>query len=55
MTLKAVQLAQLLPKDCLEERTQALQHLDFAMREYKDMKMQSSLERALRHKQILKA
>jgi len=32
-----------------------LEHLDFSIKEFKDMKMQPSLERALRHKEILKA
>jgi hypothetical protein len=30
-------------------------HLDFAIKEFREMKMQPSLERALRHKEILKA
>jgi hypothetical protein len=33
----------------------ALEHLDFAIRESREMKMQPSLERALQHKDILKA
>ncbi len=28
---------------------------DFAIREFRDMKMQPSLERALRHRELLKA
>jgi hypothetical protein len=32
-----------------------VEHLDFAIKEFRDMKMQPSLERALRHKEILKA
>jgi serine/threonine protein kinase len=31
------------------------EHLDFAIKEFREMKMQPSLERALRHKDILKA
>ena len=38
-----------------EERAEALEHLDFAITEFRDMKMQPSLERALRRKDILKA
>jgi len=34
---------------------EALGHLDFAIAEFRDMKMQPSLERALRHKEVLKA
>ncbi len=32
-----------------------LEHLDFAISEFREMKMQPSLERALRHKEILGA
>jgi hypothetical protein len=32
-----------------------IEHLDFAIGEFRDMKMQPSLERALRRKDILKA
>jgi hypothetical protein len=32
-----------------------LEHLDFATSEFREMKMQPSLERALRHQDILKA
>jgi hypothetical protein len=32
-----------------------LEHLDFSIPEFRDMKIQPSLERALRHKEILKA
>ena len=37
------------------QRAEALAHLDFAIGELRDMKMQPSLERALRHKEVLKA
>jgi len=36
-------------------RAQAIEHLDFAIAEFREMKMQPSLERALRHKEVLKA
>ncbi|HTE84250.1 MAG TPA: hypothetical protein VK821_05930, partial [Dehalococcoidia bacterium] len=36
-------------------RAEALAHLDFAIAEFREMKMQPSLERALRHKDVLKA
>ena len=38
-----------------EEATYALEHLDFAIGEFREMKMQPSLERALRHKENLGA
>jgi len=38
-----------------DAKNEALEHLDFAIKEFRDMKMQPSLERALRHKEILKA
>jgi len=37
------------------DRAEALGHLDFAIAEFREMKMQPSLERALRHKEVLKA
>jgi len=33
----------------------ALEHLDFAIAEFREMKMQPALERALRHKGLLRA
>ena len=36
-------------------RKEALEHLDFAIAEFQEMKMQTYLERALRHKGLLKA
>jgi hypothetical protein len=41
--------------DSAAVRIQALEHLDFAIGEFREMKMQPSLERALRHKDVLKA
>ncbi len=38
-----------------ELRREAMEHLDFAIAEFREMKMQPSLERALRHKELLKA
>ncbi len=38
-----------------EERVEALEHLDFAIGEFRDMKMQPSLERALSHRGTLEA
>jgi tetratricopeptide (TPR) repeat protein len=55
LALTRLQLAELLLEHYPKERGQALWHLDFAISEFRDMKMQPSLERALRHKHILKA
>jgi len=43
------------PSTTAQTRAEALQHLDFAIAELREMKMQPSLERALRHKEVLKA
>jgi tetratricopeptide (TPR) repeat protein len=55
LALTRLQLAELLLEHYPKERAEALEHLDFAIAEFRDMKMQPSLERALRHKDILKA
>jgi tetratricopeptide (TPR) repeat protein len=55
LALTRLQLAELLLEHYPKERAGALEHLDFAIAEFRDMKMQPSLERALRHKEILKA
>jgi tetratricopeptide (TPR) repeat protein len=55
LALTRLQLAELLLEHYPDEKKEALEHLDFAIREFQDMKMQPSLERALRHKEILKA
>ena len=48
-------LAELLLDHYPNEKAEALEHLDFAINEFREMKMQPSLERALRRKDILKA
>ena len=48
-------LAELLLDHYPDERPEAMEHLDFAIGEFRDMKMQPSLERALSHRDILKA
>jgi tetratricopeptide (TPR) repeat protein len=55
LALTHLQLAELLLEHYPKERAEALEHLDFAIKEFREMKMQPSLERALRHKEILKA
>jgi len=39
----------------MDARAEAMQHLDLAIAELRAMKMQPALERALRHKEVLKA
>ena len=46
---------QLLLEHYHKERAEGLEHLDFARSEFRDMKMRPWLERALRHREILKA
>jgi tetratricopeptide (TPR) repeat protein len=55
LALTHLQLAELLLEHYADKKKEALEHLDFAIKESQDMKMQPSLERALRHKEILKA
>jgi len=55
LALTRLQLAELLLEHYPDEKSEALEHLDFAIKEFREMKMQPSLERALRHKDILKA
>jgi len=55
LALSRLQLAELLLEHYPNERQEALEHLDFSIKEFQDMKMQPSLERALRHKEILGA
>jgi tetratricopeptide (TPR) repeat protein/ribosomal protein L40E len=55
LALTRLQLAELLLEHYPKERAEALKHLDFAIKEFREMKMQPSLERALRHKELLKA
>jgi tetratricopeptide (TPR) repeat protein len=55
LALTRLQLAELLLEHYPDEKQEALEHLDFVIKEFQNMKMQPSLERALRHKEILKA
>ena len=48
-------LAELLLEHYPDEHDAAIEHLDFAIAELRDMKMQPALERALRHRGLLKA
>ena len=55
LALSRLQLAELLLDHYPDEKTDALEHLAFSIEEFREMKMQPSLERALRRKDILKA
>jgi tetratricopeptide (TPR) repeat protein len=55
LALSHLQLAELLLEHYPDEKKEALEHLDLAIKEFREMKMRPSLERALRHKDILKA
>jgi tetratricopeptide (TPR) repeat protein len=55
LALTRLGLAELLLEHYPDERPAAIEHLDFAIREFREMKMQPSLERALRHRELLKA
>ena len=54
-TLTSLSLAELLLEHYPDERDAAIEHLDFAIAEFREMKMQPSLERALRYRGLLKA
>jgi hypothetical protein len=55
LKLVRLRLAELLLERYPDEKKEALEHLDFAIKEFQGMKMQPSLERALRHKEIQNA
>jgi tetratricopeptide (TPR) repeat protein len=55
VALTRLQLAELVLKHYPDEREEAIEHLDFAIAELRAMKMQPALERALRHRGLLKA
>ena len=55
LALTRLQLAELLLEHYPQERAEALEHLDFAIAEFRDTKIRPSLERALRDKEILGA
>ena len=55
LALTRLQLAELLFEHYPRERAEALEHLEFAITEFQEMKMQPSLERALRQKEMRKA
>ena len=52
--LTRLQLAELLLDHYPAEKKDVLEHLDFAIREFREMKMPTSLERTLRRAEILR-
>ena len=52
IALTRLGIAELLLEHYPKEKPEALEHLDFAIGEFREMKMQPSLERALKHKEI---
>jgi tetratricopeptide (TPR) repeat protein len=55
IALTRLELAELLLAHYPDQRAEAVEHLDFAIREFREMQMQPSLERALRHRDLLGA
>jgi len=55
LALSRLEVAELLLGHYPQEKSEAIAHLDFVIPEFRDMKMNTYLERALRHKEILKA
>jgi tetratricopeptide (TPR) repeat protein len=55
IALARLGLAEVLLRHYPNERDTAIEHLDFSISEFREMKMQPSLERALRHRGLLKA
>jgi len=55
IALIRLELAELLLEHYPQEQAEAHQHLDFAIAEFQEMKMQPALERALKHKGLLHA
>jgi tetratricopeptide (TPR) repeat protein len=55
LALSRLGLAEVLLEHYPDERAAAIKHLDFAIAEFRDMKMQPALERALGHRGLLKA
>jgi hypothetical protein len=55
IALTRLQLAELLLEHYPDDKPEVLEHLNFAINEFCEMKMQPSLERVLKHKEILGA
>ena len=54
IALTRLELAELLLAHYPDEKAEALEHLDFAIEELREMKMQPALERALKQREALK-
>jgi hypothetical protein len=54
LAMTRLQFAELLLEHYRDEKKEALEHLDFAIKEFREMKMQPSLDRALRCKDTSK-
>jgi hypothetical protein len=55
IALTRLELAELLLEHYPDEKAEALDHLDFAIGEFRDMKMQPALERTLKRRESLRA
>ncbi len=55
IALIRLHLAELLLQGTPEEKAQAREHLEFAIGEFREMKMEPALKRALQHKSLLTA
>jgi hypothetical protein len=55
LALTCLQFAELLLEHYPNEKKDAVEHLDFAIKEFREMRMQPSLEMALNHKEMLKS
>ena len=55
IALTRLELAELLLEQYPDEKAEALKHLDFAISELREMKVQPALERALKQREALKA
>ncbi|MFU8796897.1 MAG: hypothetical protein ACNA7X_06395 [Dehalococcoidia bacterium] len=55
LALTCLELAELILEHYPDDKKEAADHLAFCIPEFRDMKMQPALERALRHKEVLKA
>ncbi|MFC1948524.1 hypothetical protein ACFLXY_11475, partial [Chloroflexota bacterium] len=55
LALTRLEIAELLLKHFPDEKAEAIEHLDFSIKEFREMNMQPSLNRSLKQKDILKA
>ena len=55
IALTRLELAELLLAHYPDDKAEAIEHLDFAIDELREMKMQPTLEHALKHREVLEA